>query len=117
MATPDPIAGYIDAAPVAGRAGLREIRALARKLFPEAEEAMSYRLPAFKHDRVFLYYAAFSNHIGIYPPVEGNAALIKKLAKYRGPKGNLQFSYDEDLPLKLIEEVIKALHKAYAVKK
>jgi uncharacterized protein YdhG (YjbR/CyaY superfamily) len=116
MAGPDPIETYIDTAPVAGREGLRAVRALVRKHYPHAEEVMSYRLPAFKDGKVFIYYAGFDKHLGIYPPVKGSASLMKQVAKYQGPKGNLQFKYDDELPLRLIEDVIKALHKAYAVK-
>ncbi len=75
-------------------------------------------MPALRQDRVFFYYAAFKHHIGIYPPVKNGASLITRLEKYRGPKGNLQFSFSEDipndLPYDLIADVIKALHKEYA---
>lgn len=75
---------------------------------------MSYNMPAFKRDRVFFYFAAFKKHIGIYPPVRTSAALIRELAPYRGPKGNLSFPLDEPIPIDLIGRVAQELLRAYA---
>jgi uncharacterized protein YdhG (YjbR/CyaY superfamily) len=66
---------------------------------------------------VFLYFAAFKGHIGIYPPVTAPPGLVKALAPYRGPKGNLQFPYDQDMPYHLIARVMAALHRAHALRK
>ena len=56
---------------------------------------------------MLVYFAGFKSHIGLYPPVRGNAALEKAVAKYAGPKGNLQFPYDEPLPLALITRIVR----------
>ncbi len=110
------IEAYIAAAPDVAQPILRRIQLLASTTCPEAEEVISYKLPAFKQGRVFFYYAAFKNHIGIYPPVKDDQTLIAKLAPYRGPKGNLRFPFDLDFPYDLIGDVITALHKEYAIK-
>jgi uncharacterized protein YdhG (YjbR/CyaY superfamily) len=73
-------------------------------------------MPAYKHERVFFYFAAFKKHIGIYPPVRKDTALLKAVAPYRGPKGNLSFPLNEDLPIDLIGRVAVALHREYAPK-
>ena len=62
---------------------------------------------------MFFYFAAFKKHIGIYPPVKGSATLQKRLARYRGPKGNLQFPLDEPMPYALIAQVAKTLAREY----
>jgi uncharacterized protein YdhG (YjbR/CyaY superfamily) len=108
---------YISEAPDQAQPILRKIRAMARAQHPDAEETISYKLPAFRKGRVFLYFAAFKQHIGIYPPVEAPASLVKKLEPYRGPKGNLQFPYGNDMPCDLISQVIDALYASYAIKK
>ncbi len=54
-----------------------------------------------------MYFAGFKSHIGLFPPVRGNAALAKAVAKYAGPKGNLRFPYDEPLPLALISRIVR----------
>jgi uncharacterized protein YdhG (YjbR/CyaY superfamily) len=108
---------YILESPEQAQPILRTIRAMARDQHPDAVETISYKLPAFKKGRVFLYFAAFKQHIGIYPPVEKPASLVKKLEPYRGPKGNLQFPYNKDMPYDLIGQVIDALYASYAIKK
>lgn len=80
-------------------------------LIPEASRCISYKMPAFRSKRVFFYFAAFKRHIGIYPPVANDADLIKLLAPYRGPKGNLSFPLNQPLPIELIGRVALALYK------
>jgi uncharacterized protein YdhG (YjbR/CyaY superfamily) len=98
---------YIDAFAPLARDRLLELRATIRRAAPEAEERISYRMPAAFQNGVLVYYAAFKKHIGLYPPVP-DAALAKQLQRYAGPKGNLQFPLSEPLPLDLIEQVVKA---------
>ncbi|HEY7879175.1 MAG TPA: DUF1801 domain-containing protein [Gemmatimonadaceae bacterium] len=74
---------------------------------PDAEEAISYRIPVFKRHGVLVYFAAFKNHIGIYPPVRGDAGLERAIARYAGAKGNLQFPLDEPIPYALIARIAK----------
>ena len=85
-------------------------------LLPEASRCISYNMPAFRARRVFFYFAAFKQHIGIYPPVTKDAALIKALAPYRNEKGNLSFPFRQSLPLDLIGRVAIALNREYEQK-
>ena len=105
---------YIASSPEAAQPILRRIRAMAAALCPEAQETISYRMPALRQGRVFFYFAGFKNHIGIYPPVSEPAELVEALKPYRGPKGNLQFRYADSIPYDLVERVIIALHAAHA---
>ena len=89
------------------RAILRRIRATVRRAAPGAEEVISYRMPAFKMSGILLYFAAFKHHIGLFPPVSGDARIEKAIAKYAGPKGNLQFQLDEPIPYELIERIAR----------
>jgi uncharacterized protein YdhG (YjbR/CyaY superfamily) len=86
---------------------LRKVRATVRKAAPNAEEKISYRMPAFKLHGDLVYFAAFKKHIGLYPPVRGDAKLMKEVALYAGPKGNLQFPLDEPIPYELIARIVK----------
>ncbi len=104
------------------RAMLQEIRRTIRRNAPEAEEIISYRMPAFRLNGILLYFAGFKNHIGMYPPVSGDARLQKALAPYAGPKGNLRFPLDRPIPYDLIERIVRLrvkqnLAKASARKK
>jgi uncharacterized protein YdhG (YjbR/CyaY superfamily) len=102
---------YIKHAATAVRPLLASIQAKVESLLPGAERCISYDMPAYKAKRAFFYFAAFKNHIGIYPPVRRDAALIRELAPYRGPKGNLSFPLDRPLPLDLIGRVAVALRR------
>jgi uncharacterized protein YdhG (YjbR/CyaY superfamily) len=84
------------------RSILQAIRATVGKAAPNAREVISYSMPALKQNGVLVYFAAFKNHIGFYPPIRGDARLEKTAARYAGEKGNLRFPLDEPMPLKLI---------------
>jgi uncharacterized protein YdhG (YjbR/CyaY superfamily) len=103
------IDAYIAAAPPAARNALRQIREIARTAAPDAVETVSYRMPALRGRGVVVYYAAFKRHIGLFPPVKGDAELDAALAPYRGPKGNLRFPLAEPVPAGLIERAVRRL--------
>lgn len=111
-----PIDEYIAQAAPATRPILRRIRAIVREEAPLAEERISYRMPAFFHGGAIVYFAPFTHHVGMFPPVKGDAALEKALAKYRGDKGNLRFPLDEPIPYPLIRRVVRARLKALRAK-
>jgi uncharacterized protein YdhG (YjbR/CyaY superfamily) len=101
------VEAYIAAAAETAQPALRRIREIVRAAAPEAEEIISYRMPAFRRRGVFIYFAAFKTHIGMFPPIHGDAELEAALAPFRGPKGNLRFPLREPLPDALIERVAK----------
>ena len=84
---------------------LRKIRRVVRKAAPGAEETISYRMPALKLNGVVIYFAAFQKHIGVFPPIQGDAKLEKELSPYTGEKGNFRFPYDQPIPYDLIERI------------
>lgn len=86
---------------------LEKIRTTIRKVAPDAEEIISYRMPAFKQNGNVVYFAAAKKHIGLYPPV-GDEKLRREAAVYAGPKGNLKFPLDEPIPYTLITKIVKA---------
>ena len=94
---------------------LRSVRATVRKAAPEAEERISYRMPALFQNGVLVYFGAFKNHLGFFPPVE-DPVLRAKAAPYAGPKGNLQFPYAHPMPHRLIAAIVKARLKRNLVK-
>jgi len=104
---PKTIDAYIAAAPAEVRPILEKIRQTIAAAAPEAQEVISYRIPAFRGKGILVYFAAFKNHIGLYPPISGDAKLEKDLARYAGPKGNLQFPLDEPIPYALIKRIVK----------
>jgi uncharacterized protein YdhG (YjbR/CyaY superfamily) len=107
MAKPKDIDGYISQFPDDVRAVLQGVREAIRRAAPGAEETISYRMPAFKQNGILVYFAAWKKHIGLYPPISGDKAIEKAVARYAGPKGNLQFPIDEPMPVALIERIVK----------
>jgi uncharacterized protein YdhG (YjbR/CyaY superfamily) len=98
---------YIAAFPPEVQAILEKIRQTIRNAAPDAQETISYAIPAFKLNGILVYFAAFRKHIGFYPPVKGDDKLLKAIAPYAGKKGNLQFPLDQPIPWKLIGRIVK----------
>jgi uncharacterized protein YdhG (YjbR/CyaY superfamily) len=84
---------------------LQAIREAIHRAVPDAQEIISYRMPAFKLKGVLVYFAAFKHHIGLYPPITGDAELLQAVAPYAGEKGNLRFPLDQPIPYPLIERI------------
>lgn len=105
---------YFATAAPAVRERLERIQHAVEQRVPDAQRCIAHRLPAFRQRRVFFYFAAFKRHIGVYPPVMDDTALIAETARFRGPKGNLSFPLNEALPLDLIGRVAEALAAQYA---
>jgi uncharacterized protein YdhG (YjbR/CyaY superfamily) len=98
---------YISRFPKEVQSILRKVRTTIRKAAPEATETISYQMPAFRLHGILVYFAAWKEHIGLYPPVSGDKALEKAVARYAGPKGNLQFPLNEPIPYDLIDRIIR----------
>ncbi|HEY2463270.1 MAG TPA: DUF1801 domain-containing protein [Steroidobacteraceae bacterium] len=105
---PESIDQYIAARPPEVHAVLRKLRStIKRAAPPQAEETISYRIPAFRLHGILVYFAAFKNHIGMFPPIRGDAKLEAAAAKYAGPKGNLKFPLDAPIPYALVARIVK----------
>lgn len=64
-------------------------------------------MPALKQNGILVYFAAFRHHIGLYPPVTGDAQLEEEASPYAGAKGNLRFPLDQPIPFGLIERLTR----------
>ena len=104
---PSTIEQYIAASAPEARPLLKEIRRVVRAAAPEAEEVISYSMPAFRQHGILIYFAAFKHHIGVFPPVSGDAKLEEALEPYAGPKGNLRFAMDRPVPHALIRRIVR----------
>ncbi|MBC8025853.1 MAG: DUF1801 domain-containing protein [Steroidobacteraceae bacterium] len=104
---PASVEEYIAGFPKPVQALLRKVRRTIRAAAPDAREVISYKMPAYKQHGMIVYFAGFKGHIGLFPPVRGNAALEKAVRRYAGPKGNLRFAYKEALPLGLVSRIVR----------
>jgi uncharacterized protein YdhG (YjbR/CyaY superfamily) len=108
-AKPENIDQYISLCAPEVRATLRKLRSTVKRSSPpETQELISYRMPAFALHGILVYFAAFKNHIGMFPPLKGDARLQAAASKYAGPKGNLRFPLDAPIPYALVARIVKA---------
>ena len=105
----DSVASYLDRTSEPARSALNQIRAAIRECVPsDTTEVISYNIPAFKHKKVLVWYAAFSSHCSIFP---GSAIIEKFKNELRGytiAKGTIQFPLDKPMPLELIKRIARA---------
>src|SRR3979411_787757 len=106
---PKDVDEYLATVPEPARSTLNRMRATIRSAVPpEATEVISYRMPAFKHNRVLVWFAAFSDHCSLFP----TAAVIEKfkneLKPFSTSKGTIQFQTSKPLPVALIKKLVKA---------
>jgi uncharacterized protein YdhG (YjbR/CyaY superfamily) len=113
---PKNIDQYIATFPAEVRAILEKVRQTIRGAAPDATETISYRMPAFRQHGILVYFAAWANHIGLYPPISDDKTLEKAVARYAGPKGNLQFPLNEPIPYDLIKRIVKLRAKQDSAK-
>jgi uncharacterized protein YdhG (YjbR/CyaY superfamily) len=106
-AAPKDIDEYIARFPSDVQERLEKMRATIRKAAPNAEEAISYQIPAFTLKSKLVYFAAFKKHIGFYPMTTAIKKFKKELSVYEGAKGTVRFSLDKPLPLALISKIVK----------
>lgn len=105
---PKDIDEYIAAFPKEVQEILEKIRATIRNAAPDAEETISYQIPAFNlHGSYLIYFAAHKKHIGLYPVQIGNAEFNEELSLYASGKGTAKFPLDKPIPFDLISKIVK----------
>ncbi|HTD22001.1 MAG TPA: DUF1801 domain-containing protein [Terriglobales bacterium] len=100
---------YIAGLPEPARGTLNKMRATIRSAVPpEATETISYGIPAFKHKRVLVWFAAFSNHCSLFPTASVIEAFKDELKGFTKSKGTIHFATDKPLPTALVKKLVKA---------
>ena len=101
---------YIDLQHIEKQEGLKKFRELIKAIVPEATETISYQMPAFKTEKVIVWFAAYKNHYGFYPYPKTIVAFEDQLTGYNTSKGAIQFPIDEPLPEELIRKMVLYIH-------
>ena len=107
MTTSD-VDSYLAEVPEPGRGTLEELRRAILAVIPDAEQCISYGMPAFKvQGKTVAGFAAFKNHLS-YLPHSGSVldALADEVSGYGQTKGSLHFPADEPLPAALVERLV-----------
>jgi len=104
------VRAYLAALPADSRKQLQQLRELIRAAAPAAVESISYGIPTFKIDgQRFIYCAAFTRHVSLYPMTTAiRRAFAKELKGYKMSTGTIQFPLDKPLPVPLVKRLIKA---------
>lgn len=98
---------YINQFPDEIKSKLETIRTAIKKAAPKSVEVISYGMPAFKQNKVLVYFAAGKNHIGFYPTPNPIIIFSKELEGYKTSKGAIQFPLDKKIPLNLVSKITK----------
>jgi uncharacterized protein YdhG (YjbR/CyaY superfamily) len=98
---------YISEFPPKVQKMMRQLRSCIKKAAPEAEESISYMMPAYKLQGPLVYFGGYDKHIGFYPTGSGIAPFLKEISAYKHSKGAVQFTLDQPLPLELVEKMVK----------
>jgi uncharacterized protein YdhG (YjbR/CyaY superfamily) len=108
-AAPKSVDEYLAGVPEPARSTLNKMRAAIRSAVPpEATETISYRIPAFKHEGVLVWFAAFSDHCSLFPTAAVIEAFKNELKGFTTSKGTIHFPTDKPLPTALIKKMVKA---------
>ena len=107
-AKPANIDAYLAAFPESVQKVLEQFRMAITKAAPDAEEIISYGMPAFKYKgSILIYFAGYKNHIGLYATPAGHPAFAKELSIYKQGKGSVQFPLNKPVPVNLISRIVK----------
>jgi uncharacterized protein YdhG (YjbR/CyaY superfamily) len=100
---------YLARIPAASRKIFSALRSAIRSAVPRASvEIISYGIPAFKHDRVLVWFAAFSNHCSLFPTSSIIKEFKSELKDFSTSKGTIHFPIDRPIPTRLVKKLVKA---------
>ena len=105
---------YIETAPEEARKMLREIRAILKKVVPNAKEAVKWGSPVFEEKRILFAYGAYKTHLNFMPTGQSLEPFKEELAEFKTGQDTIQFPYDKPLPTELIQKI--AAHRAKQVR-
>jgi uncharacterized protein YdhG (YjbR/CyaY superfamily) len=105
-ARPKTVAEYIAAYPKEARSKLRELRKVVRAAAPDAKEELKWSMPAYSYKRILVMYAAFKQHVSLFPGTPTVRAFKKQLTKFKHSGATIQFPLDQRLPLPLIRRLV-----------
>ncbi len=107
MKKPENVDAYIASFPPDIQVLLKQMRAAIKETAPQAEEIISYGIPAFRYKGMLVWFAAHTNHIGLYPRGSGIEEFAEQLKGYKVSKGTIQFPLDKPLPVDLISKIVE----------
>lgn len=113
---------YIEMQPEQIKSILLQVRQIIKETVPEAEELISYQMPAFKFHGILAWYAPFKKHYSLFVRPQFMEPFKEELKSYERSKSAIHFSFDKPIPKDLIRNIIRFiaqenLSKAMVIKK
>jgi uncharacterized protein YdhG (YjbR/CyaY superfamily) len=106
---PKSVDEYLTGVSEPARGTLNKVRAAIRAAVPpEATEAISYGIPAFKYKGTLIWFAAFANHCSLFPTASVIEEFKDELKGFTTSKGTIHFPTDKPLPNALVKKMVKA---------
>jgi uncharacterized protein YdhG (YjbR/CyaY superfamily) len=106
---PNNVDEYLAGIPEPARTTLKKVRAAIRSAAPpEATEAISYGIPAFKYKGTLMWFAAFSNHCSLFPTASVIEMFKNELKGFSTSKGTIHFPTNKPLPTAVVKKMVKA---------
>jgi uncharacterized protein YdhG (YjbR/CyaY superfamily) len=104
------IDAYIDLQSEIARSILSEIRQTIKKTVPEAEELISYQMPAFRYHGMLVWFAAFNHHYSIFIPRQILNLFQEELKPFELSKSRsaIKIPFDKPVPVQLLSKIIKS---------
>lgn len=107
VSKPTTVDEYIATAPPSVKEYLERLRTAIRQTAPQAEECISYEMPAYKLNGILVYFGGFAKHVSLFPGADAIETFKDKLAEYKTSKGTIRFSLDKPLPITLIKKIVR----------
>ncbi len=98
---------YFSALPEKTKGILEELRQIIKKAAPQAQECISYNMPAFKQNGILVYYAAFQNHVSLFSTGSAILAFQEELSTYKTSKGTVQLPIEKGIPIDLVKRIVE----------
>jgi uncharacterized protein YdhG (YjbR/CyaY superfamily) len=106
--TPKDVDSYLAALPPDSRKALENIRKIVKSIAPDAEEIISYQMPGYRlNGRPLIYFAAFKDHLSIFPGGYIADKYAADLKGFKTKKGTIQFTVEKPLPADLLKKIVK----------
>lgn len=86
---------------------LERLRVAIQQTAPQAEECISYEMPAYKLNGILVYFGGFAKHVSLFPGADAITSFKDELADYKTSKGTIRFSLDKPLPITLIKKIVR----------
>lgn len=104
---------YMAQLPEDRRAVMEQLRSTIRSAAPDASEAISYNMPAFRlHGRFLVSYEAYKRHYSLFPWSDAMVEeLGEEMSRYAVGKGTIRFPVGDPIPLELVTRIVEFRHR------